>query len=120
MMFNPMSTISLVFYALAFTPGDSDTSSRVYYVQPTDSSTIASSCKNVSKPCHTLSCYARFHYFNSGTTLIFLPGNHSLSGDTLVLRYISNITLSGINAVGEVNIISTSDISPYSVKQLII
>ena len=115
MMFNLVKTFSVVFYALVFsvTAGDNDTVSRVYYVQPTDSPMIASNCNGTSKPCHTLSYYARFHNFNSGATLIFLPGNHILSGETLLLRDISNVTLSGINDVGKVNIISSSYITLY-------
>ena len=37
-----------------------------------------------AEPCLTLSQYAQSHFLTSNTTLIFLPGNHSLDRDITV------------------------------------
>ena len=66
-----------------------------YYVEPTESSTVGSSCVGTSEPCHTLSYYTQFNNFTSGATFLFLPGNHILLRGTLNLTNISNVTLKG-------------------------
>ena len=76
-----------------------------YYIEPTEPSISDSSCVGISKPCYTLSYYSQFNNFTSGTTFIFLPGNHKLLGKTLNLTDISNVTLKGQQSV---NISSTS------------
>ena len=85
---------------------------QVYYVQPTEPlSTMANSCEQANnETCHTLSYYARFHNFTSETSFVFLSGNHSLSGETLTLVNVTNITLIGRSLV---NIISTSRVTVY-------
>ena len=78
-----------------------------YFVKP---STEDNSCVGVDEPCHTLSYYSKVHNFTTGITFIFLPGNHSLSGETLTLANIDNVTLRGQSFV---NIHSTSNITIF-------
>ena len=58
-------------------------------------------------PCLTLNRYTELSNFTSGTTLQFLPGNHSLEL-TLNLTAISNITLTRRDSISTVNIICTN------------
>jgi len=62
---------------------------EVFYVSPADS---FESCEDFNEPCYTVSYYAaRAGNFHSGTTLIFLTGNHNLlnniiHSDSLMFR----------------------------------
>ena len=49
-----------------------------YYIKPTPDTPCP------AEPCLTLSEYAQGHFLTSNTTLIFLPGNHSLDRDIAV------------------------------------
>ena len=49
-----------------------------YYIKPTPDTPCP------AEPCLTLSEYAQGHFLTSDTTLIFLPGNHSLDRDIAV------------------------------------
>ena len=56
-----------------------------YHIKPTPDAPCP------AEPCHTLSEYAQGHFLTSDTTLIFLPGNHSLDRDiaiTNVTRFV--------------------------------
>ena len=59
------------------------------------------------QPCLTLDQYTELNNFSSGTTLEFMPGNHSLEL-TLHLTEISNITLTRRDSNSTVNIICTN------------
>lgn len=65
---------------------------QVCYVKPSNSSLNCS-----HQPCLTLDQYTQQSksYFTTGTTFLFLPGNHSLQ-TTVKLINVSNITLRGI------------------------
>ena len=66
-----------------------------------------SSPSDPDQPCLTLDQYAELNDFTSGTTLQFLPGNHSLEL-TLNLTEISSITLTRRYSNSTVNIICTN------------
>ena len=85
---------------------------HLYYVQPTEQlQNEPNRCEQeINQPCHSLSYYARFRNFTSGSTLVFLPGNHSLSGETLTLLNVSNITLDGRSLA---NVFSTSNVTIF-------
>ena len=59
------------------------------------------------QPCLTLDQYAMLNNFTSGTTLQFLPGNHSLEL-TLNMKEISNVTLTRRDCNSTVNIICSN------------
>ena len=65
--------------------------SDIRYVRPADSP--LSSCPG--QPCLTLHEYVEIDNFTNGTTLLFLPGNHTLQH--LYLERISDITLASFN-----------------------
>ena len=64
---------------------------QVYYVKPNDSY----HCPHES--CYTLAYYVAnvTTYFTSNTTMIFLPGNHSLANGTVQIGNITDLTLIG-------------------------
>ena len=67
---------------------------QVYYVQPTV--TPPPACPS---PCHPLSFYLGnvTHYFESNTTLVFLPGEHSIQSDTFAeISNIADLNLEGL------------------------
>ena len=66
-------------------------SGHVYYVKPNESY----HCPH--EPCHTLAYYVAnvTTYFTSNTTMIFLPGNHSLANGTVQIGNITDLTLIG-------------------------
>ena len=66
-------------------------SGQVYYVKPNDSY----HCPH--EPCYTLAYYVAnvTTYFTSNTTMIFLPGNHSLANGTVQIGNITDLTLIG-------------------------
>ena len=70
--------------------GDS-TLLEVYYVRITDSSPS----DYPHQPCLTLHQYTQTNNFTNGTTLQFLPGNHTLEESALNLTSVSNVTLRG-------------------------
>ena len=74
---------------------------EIYYVRTTDSP--PSDCPH--QPCLTLHQYTQTNNFTTGTTLQFLPGNHTLQESVLNLTSVSNITLRGDS---DVNIICTN------------
>ena len=76
----------------------------IYFIRPTDFP--PSSCPN--QPCLTLHQYSQANNFTTGTTLLFLPGNHSLSQTTLKLTRVSNVTLKGETAA---NIVCTNEVT---------
>ena len=65
-------------------------SGQVYYVKPNDS-------YHCPVECHTLAYYVAnvTTYFTSNTTMIFLPGNHSLANGTVQIGNITDLTLIG-------------------------
>jgi len=67
---------------------------NVYYVKPTDTS--CSLCPHNSIPCATLSEYVQQtkSYFTSNTTMVFLPGDHTLDMNITVAN-ISRLTMCG-------------------------
>ena len=67
---------------------------NVYCVTPT--ATSCSSCPQNSTNCTTLSEYAREEglYFTSNTTMVFLPGNHTLDTNITVVN-VAGLTLRG-------------------------
>ena len=71
-------------------------SAETYYVNPSSSNTT---CPEEGVPCYTLSQYASKpnDYFASNTSLILLPGNHSLDSE---LR-INNITFLSVSVANE-------------------
>ena len=66
----------------------SNSNSDIHYVRPADSP--VSSCPG--QPCLTLHEYVEVDNFTNGTTLQFLPGNHTLQR-SFRLVHISNVTL---------------------------
>ena len=66
----------------------SNSNSDIHYVRPADSP--VSSCPG--QPCLTLHEYVEVDNFTNGTTLQFLPGNHTLQ-QLFRLVHISNVTL---------------------------
>ena len=63
----------------------------IYYVRTTAGS--PSDCPH--QPCLTLHQYTQTSNFTTGTTLLFLPGNHTLQDSILNLTSVSNVTLRG-------------------------
>jgi len=102
---------------------------NVYCVRPTLApNTSCSSCPHSDIPCATLSEYAQDakQYFTSNTTMMFLPGNHTLDVNFTVAN-ISRFTLCGQSSLslvttvvcsGEVgfNIMSIFDFQIHSVS----
>ena len=80
----------------------SDTS----YVRPADSP--LSSCPG--QPCLTLHEYVEIDNFTNGTTLQFLPGNHTLRRSFILVR-ISNITFEALFNHSATNIICKDDVT---------
>ena len=72
----------------------------IRYVRPNDDSTT--SCPR--SPCHSIDQYAEdtTRYFTTGSTFIFLAGNHSVS-TTLNITNVHNLTLQGDEDVVIVN-----------------
>ena len=76
---------------------------KMYYVN----SGSNGSCPD--QPCLTMDQYvehASDEYFTSGSTFMFLPGNHSLQS-SIILSHISNITLRGMENSSATVIITT-------------
>ena len=69
--------IALTLVLLSSFPAESYTEST-YHIKPTPDAPCS------AEPCLTLSEYAQGHPLTSDTTLIFLPGNHSLDRDIAV------------------------------------
>ena len=76
------------------------------YIMPADS---PSDCPH--QPCLTLYRYTKTNNFTTGTTLLFLPGNHTLQELVLNLSSVSDITLRGGENNSDVNIICTSTVT---------
>ena len=72
---------------------------NVYCVTPT--ATSCSSCPHSSTNCTTLSEYAREAelYFTSNTTMVFLPGNHTLDTNITVAN-VTSLTMCGESSSG--------------------
>lgn len=81
---------------------------RFLYVKSNNFS--ASDCQN--QPCQSLNQYAeeKANYFISGSTFVFLPGNHSLQTQ-LNLSNVSRITLKSMKMDSNVNIICTTKVT---------
>ena len=101
--------MSLVRVALPVILLVSSAVSKIHYVRPADSP--ASSCPG--QPCLTLHEYAQVNNFTNGTTLQFLPGNHSIQ-QSLRLVDISNVTLEPAFNHLVVNIICMNNGTIYS------
>ena len=90
---------------------------NIQYVKPNNS--LPLNCP--SQPCLTLGQYVKesSRYFTSGSTFIFLPGNHSLE-TTVHLTDISNMTLRGTE--NNINILYMNEVTIrcISVTNLII
>lgn len=82
----------------------------IHFIRPT--ATPPSNCPN--QPCLTLHQYSQTNNFTTGTTLLFLPGNH-LSQSVLKLAYVSNITLKGESVA---NIICTINVVAIQCKHV--
>ena len=78
-----------------------------YYVRTTDSP--PSDCPH--QPCLTLHQYTQTNNFTTGTTLQFLPGNHTLQESLLNLTSISNVTMRRRESNSHVNIICTNAVA---------
>ena len=81
-------------------------SAHLLYMKPNESAGSGDGWVNCSySPCLTLEQYAkqRETYFTTGSTFVFLPGNHSLQ-DTVNLTGIANVTLMG-DSINEADII---------------
>ena len=77
---------------------------NVYCVRPTLApNTLCSSCPHSDTPCATLSEYAQDaeQYFTSNTTMVFLPGDHTLDVNFTVAN-ISRLTLCGQSSLSHV------------------
>ena len=77
---------------------------NVYCVRPTLApNTSCSSCPHSDTPCATLSEYAQDaeQYFTSNTTMVFLPGDHTLDVNFTVAN-ISRLTLCGQSSLSHV------------------
>jgi len=75
---------------------------NVYCVTPTGTS--CSTCPHISTHCATLSEYALQQaklYFTSNTTMVFLPGDHTLDMNITVAN-ISRLTMRGESSSGYV------------------
>ena len=92
------SSILLVAALLSTTPSCC-TADNVYCVTPT--ATSCSFCPHNSTKCTTLSEYAQEPevYFTSDTTIVFLPGNHSLDVDIRVAN-VARLTIYGESSTG--------------------
>ena len=104
------STIAILLPIVLFIVHGS--ASHFYYVQPTEPllNKVNICEQGTDQPCHSLNYYAGFQNFTSGATLAFLPGNHSLSGETLTLLNVSNITLDGQSLA---NVFSASNVTIF-------
>ena len=92
----------LQLHAYSLHPSASDI---INYVKPEKSPPSITSCPG--QPCLTLYQYTAGNNFTTGTTLLFMPGNHSLEL-TLNLTGISNITLKKMDSNSTANIICTN------------
>ena len=74
---------------------------NVYCVAPT--ATSCSSCPHNSANCTTLSEYAREAelYFTSDTTMVFLPGDHTLDTN-LTVANVARLTMRGESSSGNI------------------
>ena len=82
--------------------------SDIRYVRPADSP--LSSCPG--QPCLTLHEYVEIDNFTNGTTLHFLPGNHTLQ-QSFSLVNISDITFAAVFNHSVTNIICKNNVSIY-------
>ena len=105
-MFFPPITLLVVANVLAFVSGSH--SDIRYVMRPADSP--PSSCPG--QPCLTLHEYVEIDNFTSGTTLQFLPGNHTLQ-QSFTIEHISNITFEAASDNSVTNIISKDDVTVY-------
>ena len=96
-----MSIMILLGVLLQILAHSISTTPDISYVRTTDSD-----CPH--QPCLTLHQYTQTNNVTSGTTLQFLPGNHTLQESVLNLTSISNITLRGGEINSGVNIICTN------------
>ena len=80
----------------------------ICYVRPADSP--LSSCP--SQPCLTLHEYVEIDNFTNGTTLQFLPGNHTIQR-SFRLEHISNVTFESEFSHSVTNIIYKDDATIY-------
>ena len=79
----------------------------IHYVKTAKSS--PSDC--LHQPCLTLHQYTQTNNFTTGTTLQFLPGNHTLQESMLKLTSVHNITLRGGESNPDANIICTNAVT---------
>ena len=91
----PISFIFLAVALLIVTSYGSSSAENVYCVTPT--ATSCSSCPHNSTHCATLSEYAEETelYFTSNTTIVFLPGDHVLDRNIIV------VNVARLNMLGE-------------------
>ena len=84
--------------------GSTSEEASIYYVTP------ALDIPCPLQPCHTLSYYiAESHqYFTSNTTLVFIPGNHSLEKG-LLIRDITSLTMIGSSTLISSNIVCSTN-----------
>ena len=104
MFFLPIPLL-VVANVIAFVSGSH---SDIRYVRPAYSP--PSSCPG--QPCLTLHEYVEIDNFTSGTTLQFLPGNHTLQ-QSFTIEHISNITFEAASDNSVTNIISKDNITVY-------
>ena len=89
----------------------STTTSDIRYVRPAGSP--LSSCPG--QPCLTLHEYVEINNFTNGTTLQFLPGNHTLQ-QSFILVHFSNFTFESAFNHSVPNIICKDDVTIYSTR----
>ncbi len=93
-------------------------SQHVYYVKPNNSS----SCPG--QPCLTLDQYASqgTRYFATGTTFLFLAGNHS-GNRTVFLESISDVIFRGIETNSDVTVlkayISCNNVTNFTIQGMV-
>ena len=82
---------------------------NVYCVTPTPTS--CSSCPHNSANCTTLSEYAQEAelYFTSNTTMVFLPGNHTLDTNITVTN-VSRLTMRGESSSGRATVVCSGSV----------
>ena len=96
-----MSTINLTgFMTLLAIVAVTQATGNIYYVKPNHNSSLPYACPS-SYPCHTLQYYVKNStaFFNSNSTLHFLPGIHILESNEgnkpTTIENVQNLTLIG-------------------------
>ena len=94
--FMPVFVTALLIYILRYC-----TAENVYCVKP--NVTSCSSCPPKSTHCATLSAYAQETelYFTSNTTMVFLPGDHTLDTNITVAN-VTRLTMRGESSSGNI------------------